>query len=157
MSGPLAYYGLCHDCCQHLRYKLPDPSLLTGCHKPISPIIIQMADGTALEATLIGNVSTATSSGLLCIFPVLLVPAFPSLYYILLSKIHSPRSRLGPAGGRRSGRLYYVKLLYLPNFAKLDVPTFHASPSKFNLWHSRLGHLSFQRLRNLISTGDWVI
>lgn len=157
MSGPPACYGLCHDCCQHLRYKLPDPSLLTGCHKPISPIIIQMADGTALEATSIGNISTATSSGLLCIFPVRLVPTFPSLYDIVLSKIHSPRSRLEPAGGCISGRLYYVKLLYLPNFAKLDVPTFHSSPSEFNLGHSRLGHLSFQRLRHLISTGNWVI
>lgn len=55
--------------------------------------------------------------------------------------------------GRRSGRLYYVKQLHLPTSLPLATSTFRASPSEFYLWHSRLGHLSFMRLKHLIRTG----
>ncbi|KAF5956478.1 hypothetical protein HYC85_003703 [Camellia sinensis] len=69
-------------------------------------------------------------------------------------RIGCPRSRLGSV--RRVGDLYVVESLHLPlstSPAALSSFQLNSQSSQFYLWHSRLGHLSVDRLRSLAKSG----
>ena len=55
--------------------------------------------------------------------------------------------------GRRCGRLFELTYLHLPSLTSSSHLAGSVS-STSTIWHSRLGHLSYPRLRNLISSGQ---
>lgn len=140
-----------------------DVSKLHNCHTPASSITIHTADATPLPVSLIGSVSNK----LLSFTNVLCVPHL-SISLISVSKLTSsgflisfsstgcsvqdPRTGRQIGTGLRSGGLYYLQSLHLPpsSFS----PVAHvSSASPFALWHSRLGHLSLNKMKLLFNSG----
>ena len=56
--------------------------------------------------------------------------------------------------GRKHGRLYELIHLHVPASPQIAAPTSPSSLSPFHLWHCRLGHISVNRLRSLVSSGQ---
>lgn len=145
-----------------------DPSLLTTTDNVQVFPTIRTASGQSLSFTHCGSITPRTDlTGRLTLEPVLVSPGanlisisalassgldvlFSSTFCVVqdrhTGKVHGT--------GRRDGSLYYLEYLHIPlthgAFATTTPPT---TTTSTDLWHQRLGHLSFGRLQRLISTG----
>ncbi|GMP92481.1 hypothetical protein CsSME_00042697 [Camellia sinensis var. sinensis] len=117
------------------HHMTPHLSLLQNCTPPLFPITVNAANGSGMSAISVGSVLPSAMSAV----------SIPSVLYDRMSK-----QQIGT--GRRVGDLYVVESLHLPMTTS---PTTFSSfqldslSSPFYLWHSRLGHLSADRLRSL--------
>lgn len=134
-----------------------DVSKLHNCYTHASSLPIHTANATPLPVSLIGFVSNK----LISLTNVLCVPHL-SINLISISKLTSsgflvsfsstgcsmqdPRTGRQIETGLRSGGLYYLRLLYLPSIS-ISPAALVSSTSPFALWHSRLGHLSLNKMK----------
>ena len=146
-----------------------DISLLSHCVTPVSPISIATANGSPMSVVSIGSISSRALS----ISDVFYVPQL-SLSLLSISQLSDSgfdvvfssstcvvqdqvtRKQIGI--GRRVGDLYILESLHIPPSSPASctaVSSFYLNQksSPFFLWHSRLGHLSSERLKLLVKLG----
>ncbi|KAG8366198.1 hypothetical protein BUALT_Bualt17G0051600 [Buddleja alternifolia] len=150
-----------------------DFSVLDDCSTLSSLISIQSADGSSMEVFQMGPISVESSpSKNLSISDVLHVPNLSvnllsigqladsgcivtfSSSGCLIQDRHTDK-QIGI--GRKEGNLYILQHLFAPSGKQinsgLSVFASGKSPSMFQLWHSRLGHVSSSRLKFMVSSG----
>ncbi|KAK2973102.1 hypothetical protein RJ640_009754 [Escallonia rubra] len=151
-------------CCNHMTSHLT--IFFSKSHTPNTPVI-HTADGSRMHASHIGHVSTSTLT-------------LPDTYFIpnltlnLISvgqlcelgldlhftssgcSVQDPRTGQILGIGRKNGRLYELTNLRIPSALSSKYCSVASTSSKthMELWHSRLGHLSINRLRSLVSSGQ---
>ncbi|CAL5443960.1 unnamed protein product [Camellia sinensis] len=152
------------------HHMTPHLSLLQNCIPPPVPITINTANGSGMSVLSVGSVLPSAMSAV----------TIPSVFYVpQLSVSLLSISQLDASGfdvifsssvccvqdrvskkqigtGRRIGDLYVVESLHLPlstSPAALSSYQLDSQSSQFYLWHSRLGHLSVDRLRSLAQSG----
>ncbi|CAL5322797.1 unnamed protein product [Camellia sinensis] len=152
------------------HYMTPHLSLLQNCTPPPFPITVNAVNGSGMSVISVGSVLPFAMS-VVSIPSVLYVPQLSvsllsisqldasSFDVIFSSSICSVQDRISKqqiGTGRRVGDLYVVESLHLPLTTS---PTVFSSfqldslSNPFYLWHSRLRHLSTDRLRSLAQSG----
>ncbi|KAG5561972.1 hypothetical protein RHGRI_004867 [Rhododendron griersonianum] len=152
--------------CSH--HMTPDSSLLCKCVPPISPISVATASGSPMHVVSIGSIQ----SNSLSLSNVFYVPQLTlslvsisqlsdSGFDVMFSSsgcvVQDRESKKQIGTGRRVGDLYTLERLHIPTKSS---PTAASSfcldqtSSPFYLWHSRLGHLSSERLKLLAKSGS---
>ncbi|KAH7858845.1 hypothetical protein Vadar_028652 [Vaccinium darrowii] len=148
----------------------PDLSLLSHCVSPVSPISIATANGSPMQVVSVGSILPTTSSSL----------SLPNVFYVphltlsLLSisqlsdsgfdvifsssgcVVQDRDSKKQIGAGRRVGDLYILEHLHVPSEPSVTAASSFRLDNKsspFYLWHSRLGHLSSERLKLLVQSG----
>uniref|UniRef100_A0A2N9IIQ3 CCHC-type domain-containing protein n=1 Tax=Fagus sylvatica TaxID=28930 RepID=A0A2N9IIQ3_FAGSY len=161
VSGNTWYFD--SACCNHMS---PDSQLFSSIIPTTHTPLIQTANGSHLAASHTGSVSTSTLS----LSDTYLIP---NLTLNLISvgqlcelgfdlwfgssgcRVQDPRTNQVLGTGRRVGRMFELTSLHLPTTS--TPPPSHvahtASVFPLSLWHLRLGHVSNQKLRTLISSG----
>uniref|UniRef100_A0A2N9FKW8 Integrase catalytic domain-containing protein n=1 Tax=Fagus sylvatica TaxID=28930 RepID=A0A2N9FKW8_FAGSY len=161
VSGNTWYFD--SACCNHMS---PDSQLFSSIIPTTHAPLIQTANGSHLAASHTGSVSTSTLS----LSDTYLIP---NLTLNLISvgqlcelgfdlwfgssgcRVQDPRTNQVLGTGRRVGRMFELTSLHLPTTS--TPPPSHiahtASVFPLSLWHLRLGHVSVQKLRTLISSG----
>ena len=150
------------------HHMTPHISLLRNCIAPTSPIRIATANGSSMNVVSIGSVTTSPSLSLPHVFYV------PQLSLSLLSVsqlsdsgfdvlfsssgciVQDRNSRKQIGTGRRVGDLYVLESLHVPTESTSTAASsfrLDEKSSPFYLWHSRLGHLSSERLKVLVNSG----
>ena len=146
------------------HHMTPDVSLLSHCVTPVSPISIAIATGSPMSVVSIGSISSRALS----ISDVFYVPQL-SLSLLSISQlsdsdfdvvfssstcvVQDQVIRKQIRTGCRVGDLYILENLHiLPSSSSASctaVSSFYLNQksSPFFLWHSRLGHLSSERLK----------
>jgi hypothetical protein len=144
----------------------PDSQLFASIIPTTHTPLIQTANSSHLAASHTGSVSTSTLS----LSDTYLIP---NLILNLISvgqlcelgfdlwfgssgcRVQDPRTNQVLGTGRRVGRMFELTSLHLPT--TLTPPPSYvahtASVFPLSLWHLRLGHVSIQKLRTLISSG----
>ena len=145
-------------CCNHMT----DNPHLTSAHTPPVLPTITTADGSAMTVSHVGSISTPNLS----IFNIFCVPklhlnllSVGQLTELGLNQFFSSRGYLVQDSQtrqivgttRKVGRLFKLTSLHFPS-SLVSTPVIAASTS-IELWHSRLGHVSFPRIKTLISRG----
>uniref|UniRef100_A0A2N9GI16 CCHC-type domain-containing protein n=1 Tax=Fagus sylvatica TaxID=28930 RepID=A0A2N9GI16_FAGSY len=138
------------------------PSVIPTTHAPL----IQTANGSYISANHTGSVSTPTLS----LSDTYLIP---NLTLNLISvgqlcelgydlwfgssgcRVQDPRTNQVLGTGRRVGRMFELTSLHLPSTPTPPPSQVAHTASVFplSLWHLRLGHVSVQKLRSLVSSG----
>ncbi|CAL5387066.1 unnamed protein product [Camellia sinensis] len=149
-------------CCNHMTSSSTIFSSLSS-----SPHIpsIHTADGSLMSVRHVGTVSTSSLS----IPHVYHIPAL-TLNLISIGQlcelgltvtfsatdclVQDPQTGQTIGIGRKHGRLYELIHLHVPASPQIAAPTSTSSLSPFHLWHCRLGHISVNRLRSLVSSGQ---
>jgi hypothetical protein len=161
VSGNTWYFD--SACCNHMS---PDSQLFSSIIPTTHAPLIQTANGSHLAASHNGSVSTSTLS----LSDTYLIP---NLTLNLISvgqlcelgfdlwfgssgcRVQDPRTNQVLGTGRRVGRMFELTSLHLPTTS--TPPPSHVAPTAsvfpLSLWHLRLGHVSVQKLRTLISSG----
>uniref|UniRef100_A0A2N9G7K3 CCHC-type domain-containing protein n=1 Tax=Fagus sylvatica TaxID=28930 RepID=A0A2N9G7K3_FAGSY len=161
VSGNTWYFD--SACCNHMS---PDSQLFSSIIPTTHAPLIQTANGSHLAASHTGSVSTSTLS----LSDTYLIP---NLTLNLISvgqlcelgfdlwfgssgcRVQDPRTNQVLGTGRRVGRMFELTSLHLPTTS--TPPPSHVAPTAsvfpLSLWHLRLGHVSVQKLRTLISSG----
>jgi hypothetical protein len=161
VSGNTWYFD--SACCNHMS---PDSQLFSSIIPTTHTPLIQTANGSHLAASHTGSVSTSTLS----LSNTYLIP---NLTLNLISvgqlcelgfdlwfgssgcRVQDPRTNQVLGTGRRVGWMFELTSLHLPTTS--TPPPSHvahtASVFPLSLWHLRLGHVSIQKLRTLISSG----
>ncbi|CAL5429371.1 unnamed protein product [Camellia sinensis] len=151
--------------CSH--HMTPVASLLSNCVSPSSSITIATANGSSMPVHSVGSISCSHLS----LSPVFYVPHL-SLSLISISQLSDSGfdvvfssshcvvqdrvSKRQIGIGRRVGELYILESLHVPlevSSTALSSFCLNNKSSLFYIWHSRLGHLSSDRLRMLVRSG----
>ncbi|KAL5762227.1 hypothetical protein ACOSP7_018491 [Xanthoceras sorbifolium] len=148
-------------CCNHMT---SDPSLFLKKSSNPSLPVIYTADGSSMNVQTVGHISTNNLSLSNAYF-------IPQLTLNLLSvgqlcdlgldvlfsssgcRVQDPQTGKTLGIGRKVGRLFELISLHLPSQDLSPHQSAASVLSSLSLWHSRLGHISFSRLRSLISSG----
>ncbi|GFS41192.1 hypothetical protein Acr_00g0072940 [Actinidia rufa] len=147
-------------CCNHMT---SDTSLFSVTHPTTSVHPIHTADGSLMTTTHTGTIRTPA----LTINHAYLVPALSHNllfvgqlcelgFYLHFSNsgclVQDPRTGKTIGTGRKVGRLFELESLHAPHWS-VAAASSSSSPISFDLWHSRLGHVSMTTLQKLISRG----
>jgi hypothetical protein len=150
-------------CCNHMS---PDSQLFSSIIPTTHAPLIQTANGSHLAASHTGSISTSTLS-LSDIYLILNLTlnlisvgqlcelGFDLWFGSSGCRVQDPRTNQVLRTSRRVGRMFELTSLHLPSTS--TPPPSHvahtASIFPLSLWHLRLGHVSVQKLRTLISSG----
>ena len=141
-----------------------DSTLLYGCHPPSKSLTIHTTDDTSPPVIIIGSISTKSMSlsTMLCVLKLFVnlisVSQLTSSGYLVSftstsCSVHDTCTLKQIGTGHRSEGLYSLHSLHLSSqtssFAALA-----STVASFSLWHSRLGHLSLNKLKNLHFAGS---
>jgi hypothetical protein len=161
VSGNTWYFD--SACCNHMS---PDSQLFSSVIPTTHAPLIQTANGSYISANHTGSVSTPKLS----LSDTYLIP---NLTLNLISvgqlcelgydlwfgssgcRVQDPRTNQVLGTGRRVGRMFELTSLHLPS-TPTPPPSqvaYTASVFPLSLWHLRLGHVSVQKLRSLVSSG----
>uniref|UniRef100_A0A2N9GJX2 Integrase catalytic domain-containing protein n=1 Tax=Fagus sylvatica TaxID=28930 RepID=A0A2N9GJX2_FAGSY len=161
VSGNTWYFD--SACCNHMS---PDSQLFSSVIPTTHAPLIQTANGSYISANHTGSVSTPTLS----LSDTYLIP---NLTLNLISvgqlcelgydlwfgssgcRVQDPRTNQVLGTGRRVGRMFELTSLHLPSTPTPPPSQVAHTASVFplSLWHLRLGHVSVQKLRSLVSSG----
>jgi hypothetical protein len=161
VSGNTWYFD--SACCNHMS---PDSQLFSSVIPTTHAPLIQTANGSYISANNTGSVSTPTLS----LSDTYLIP---NLILNLISvgqlcelgydlwfgssgcRVQDPRTNQALGTGRRVGRMFELTSLHLPSTSTPPPSQVAHTASVFplSLWHLRLGHVSVQKLRSLVSSG----
>uniref|UniRef100_A0A2N9J0X6 Integrase catalytic domain-containing protein n=1 Tax=Fagus sylvatica TaxID=28930 RepID=A0A2N9J0X6_FAGSY len=161
VSGNTWYFD--SACCNHMS---PDSQLFSSVILTTHAPLIQTANGSYISANHTGSVSTPTLS----LSDTYLIP---NLTLNLISigqlcelgydlwfgssgcRVQDPRTNQVLGTGRRVGRMFELTSLHLPSTPTPPPSQVAHTASVFplSLWHLRLGHVSVQKLRSLVSSG----
>jgi|UniRef100_A0A2N9EJY9 hypothetical protein len=161
VSGNTWYFD--SACCNHMS---PDSQLFSSVIPTTHAPLIQTANGSYISANHTGSVSTPTLS----LSDTYLIP---NLTLNLISvgqlcelgydlwfgssgcRVQDPQTNQVLGTGRRVGRMFELTSLHLPSTPTPPPSQVAHTASVFplSLWHLRLGHVSVQKLRSLVSSG----
>uniref|UniRef100_A0A2N9J8J4 CCHC-type domain-containing protein n=1 Tax=Fagus sylvatica TaxID=28930 RepID=A0A2N9J8J4_FAGSY len=161
VSGNTWYFD--SACCNHMS---PDSQLFSSVIPTTHAPLIQTANGSYISANHTGSVSTPTLS----LSDTYLIP---NLTLNLISvgqlcelgydlwfgssgcRVQDPQTNQVLGTGRRVGRMFELTSLHLPSTPTPSPSQVAHTASVFplSLWHLRLGHVSVQKLRSLVSSG----
>jgi hypothetical protein len=144
----------------------PDSQLFSSIIPTTHAPFIQTTNGSHLAASHTGSVSTSTLS----LSDTYLIPnltlnliSVGQLYELGFDlwfgssgyHVQDPRTNQVLGTGRRVGRMFELTSLHLPSTSTPHSSHVAHTASVFplSLWHLRLGHMSVQKLRTLISSG----
>uniref|UniRef100_A0A2N9IVE1 Integrase catalytic domain-containing protein n=1 Tax=Fagus sylvatica TaxID=28930 RepID=A0A2N9IVE1_FAGSY len=161
VSGNTWYFD--SACCNHMS---PDSQLFSSVIPTTHAPLIQTANGSYISANHTGSVSTLTLS----LSDTYLIPNLTlnlisvgqlcELGYVLWfgssgCRVQDPRTNQVLGTGRRVGRMFELTSLHLPSTPTPPPSQVAHTASVFplSLWHLRLGHVSVQKLRSLVSSG----
>ena len=147
-------------CCNHMT---PQSDVFITKQQPDSPFSVCTADGTRLTVKFSGHVSTPQLSlpntihvPNLSLSLVSISQLVESALIVIFSSsgcvVQDPKTKEILGIGRKVGRMFEVVYLRLPKPTSNFVASV-SSFSSFNIWHSRLGHLSLSRLKLLANSG----
>ena len=160
ISGTSPTWFLDSACCNHMT---SSPNVVPS-HTSTSLPTIYTANGSPMHVSHLGNVSTPSLS-------VSNVYQIPKLTHNLLSVgqltelgfsltfsstgVVVQDSQTGQIVGtaRKVGRLFELIFLHLPSSRLSASAVSEQSTSSLALWHSRLGHASISRVKQLVSRG----
>ncbi|KAK3032074.1 hypothetical protein RJ639_036288 [Escallonia herrerae] len=151
-------------CCNHMT---SHPTIFSSKSEITNSPVIHTTDGSHMHASHNGHVSTSTLTLSDTYF-------IPNLTLNLISvgqlcelgldlhftssgcSVQDPRTGQILGIGHKVGRLYELTNLCIPSkfSSKYYSAASTSSKTPMELWHSRLGHLSFNRLRSLVSSGQ---
>ncbi|KAK2987528.1 hypothetical protein RJ640_030197 [Escallonia rubra] len=151
-------------CCNHMT---SHPTIFSSKSHTTNTPVIHTADGSRMHASHIGHVSTSTLTlpdtyfipnlTLNLIFVGQLCELGLDLHFTSSGcSVQDPRTGKILGIGRKDGRLYELTNLRIPSALSSKYCSVASTSSKthMELWHSRLGHLSLNRLRSLVSSGQ---
>ncbi|OMO63131.1 Integrase, catalytic core [Corchorus capsularis] len=149
-----------------------DSSILENCLDLSQPLDIQTANGSLMQISKVGSVTTKSyPSGKFSIPNIFYAPQLSAnllsvgqladlgcdIWFSDVFCVVQDRHTGKQIGiGRREGGLYMLEFLFVPPIKQNFVmPAFvlDKNSSSFHLWHSRLGHVSSSRLRYMSSVG----
>jgi hypothetical protein len=161
VSGNTWYFD--SACCNHMS---PDSQLFSSVIPTTHAPLIQTANGSYISANHTGSVSTPTLSlsdtYLISNLTLNLISVgqLCELGYDLWfdssgCRVQDPRTNQVLGTGRRVGRMFELTSLHLPSTPTPPPSQVAHTASVFplSLWHLRLGHVSVQKLRSLVSSG----
>uniref|UniRef100_A0A2N9IAK3 CCHC-type domain-containing protein n=1 Tax=Fagus sylvatica TaxID=28930 RepID=A0A2N9IAK3_FAGSY len=161
VSGNTWYFD--SACCNHMS---PDSQLFSSVIPTTHAPLIQTANGSYISANHTGSVSTPTLS----LSDTYLIPNL-TLNLISVGQlcelgydlwfgssgccVQDPWTNQVLRTGRRVGRMFELTSLHLPSTSTPPPSQVAHTASVFplSLWHLRLGHVSVQKLRSLVSSG----
>ncbi|OMO83306.1 Integrase, catalytic core [Corchorus capsularis] len=147
-------------------------SFLENCSHLSQPIDIHIANGSSMQVSKVGSITTKSYPlGKFYVPNVLYAPQlsvnllsvgqladfgcdiwFSDIFCVVQDRHTGKQIGIG----RREGGLYVLDFLFVPqiqqNFA-MSAFVLDKNSSSFHLWHSRLGHVSSSRLRYMLSVG----
>ena len=139
--GTSCSWFLDSGCCNHMT---SDATMFSSKTGPVKTSIVHMADNSQLHVSHIGDISSPNLSvGQLCEL------GFGVYFSDRGCVVQDPQTEKIIRTGRKVGHLFELVSLKVPSVAVTRCATL-VSPE---LWHSRLSHVSFSRLRSLISSG----
>ena len=160
ISGTSLTWLLDSACCNHMT---SSPNVVPS-HTSTSLPTIYTANGSPMHVSHLGNVSTPSLS----VFNVYQIPKHThnllsvgqltelgfSLTFSSTSVVVQD-SQMGQIVGtaRKVGRLFELIFLHLPSSRLSASAISEQSTSSLALWHSRLGHASISRVKQLVSRG----
>uniref|UniRef100_A0A2N9H2Q3 Integrase catalytic domain-containing protein n=1 Tax=Fagus sylvatica TaxID=28930 RepID=A0A2N9H2Q3_FAGSY len=161
VSGNTWYFD--SACCNHMS---PDSQLFSSVIPTTHAPLIQTANGSYISANHTDSVSTPTLSLsdtyliLNLTLNLISVGQLCELGYDLWfgssgCRVQDPRTNQVLGTGRRVGRMFELTSLHLPSTPTPPPSQVAHTASVFplSLWHLRLGHVSVQKLRSLVSSG----
>lgn len=152
------------SCCNHMT---SDPNIFSS-RTPASNILtIHRADGAHMHVTHTGLVSTFTLSlantyliPKLTLNPISIGQLCDLGLTVLFSSsgclVQDPRTGMTLGISSKQGHLFELIHLRIPSHISTPVRSAASASttSSLVLWHSRLGHVSFDHLRRLVSSGQ---